>query len=53
MGRKLRNKLLQVQPPHDQATEAEWQILLKERYAQRKSREEEYADSKRERDHDK
>lgn len=43
----LRDKLLQVQSPHDQATEAEWQILLKERYAQRKLREKERADSKR------
>ena len=47
MGRKLKDKLSQVQPPRDQTTEAEWQILLKERYAQRKLREKEYADSKR------
>lgn len=47
MGRKLRDKLPQVQPPRDQATEAEWQVLLRERYAQRKLREKEYADSKR------
>ena len=47
MGRKLRDKLPQVQPPRDQATEAEWQGLLRERYAQRKLREKEYADSKR------
>lgn len=39
--------LPQVQPPRDQATEAEWQVLLRERYAQRKLREKEYADSKR------
>ena len=47
VGRKLRDKLPQVQSPHDQATEAEWQILLRERYAWRKLREKEYADSKR------
>ena len=47
MGRKLRGKMLQVQPPRDQATEAEGQVLLRERYAQRKLREKEYADSKR------
>ena len=47
MGRKLRDRLPQVQPPCDQATEAEWQILLRERYARRKLREKEYADSKR------
>ena len=35
MGRKLRDKLPQVKPSHDQATEAEWQILLRERYARR------------------
>ena len=46
-GWKLRDKLPQVQPPRDQATEAEWQVLLRERYAQRKLREKEYADSKR------
>ena len=46
MGRKLRDKLPQVQPPRDQATEAERQVL-RERYAQRKLRENEYADSKR------
>ena len=37
----------QVQTPREQATEAEWQILLRERYAHRKLREKEYADSKR------
>ena len=47
MGRKLKDKLPQVQPPCDQTTEAEWQILLRERYAQRKVREKEYADSNR------
>ena len=47
MGRKLKDKLPQVQPPRDQVTEAEWQILLRERYARRKLREKEYADSKR------
>ena len=47
MGRKLRDKLPQVHPPRDQATEAEWQVLFRERYAQRKLREKEYADSKR------
>ena len=47
MGRKLRGKLPQVQSPRDQATEAEWQILLREKYARRKLREKEYADSKR------
>ena len=47
MGRKLRDKLPQVQPSLDQATEAEWKILLRERYARRKLREEEYGDSKR------
>ena len=47
MGRKLMDKLPQVQPPRDQAAEAEWQVLLRERYAQRKLRENEYADSKR------
>ena len=47
MGRKLKDKLPQVQPPRDQATEAEWQIFLRERYARRKLREKEYADSKR------
>ena len=47
MGRKLRDKLPQVQPPREQATEAEWQILVRERYARRKLREKEYADSKR------
>ena len=47
MGRRLRDKLLQVQSPRDQATEAEWQILLRERYARRKLREKECADSKR------
>ena len=47
MGRKLRDKLPQVQPARDQATEAEWQVLLRERYAQRKLREKEYADPKR------
>ena len=36
MGRKLRDKLPQVHSPRDQATEAEWQILLRERYARRK-----------------
>ena len=46
MGRKLRDKLPQVQPPRDEAT-TEWQVLLRERYAQRKLREKEYADSKR------
>jgi len=47
MGWKLRDKLPQVQSPRDQATEAEWQIPLRERYARRKLREKEYADSKR------
>ena len=47
MGRKLRDKLPQVQSSRDQATEAEWQILLRERYARRKLREKEYTDSKR------
>ena len=47
MGRKLRDTLPQVQYPRDQATEAEWQILLRERYARRQLREKEYADSKR------
>ena len=47
MGRKLRDKLHQVQPPREQATEAEWQILLRERYARRKLTEKECADSKR------
>ena len=47
MGRKLRDKLPQVQPPRDQATEAQWRIPLRERYARRKLREEEHADSKR------
>ena len=47
MGRKLRDKLPKVIPPRHQATEAEWQILLRERYAKRKLRQEEYADSKR------
>ena len=37
MGRKLRDKLPQAQPPRDEATEAEWQILLRERCARRKS----------------
>ena len=36
MGRKLRGKLPLVQSPCDQATEAEWQILLRETYARRK-----------------
>ena len=47
MGRNLRDKLPHVQPPREQATEAEWQILLRERYACRKLREKEYADPKR------
>ena len=47
MGRKLRDKLPQIQSLCDQATEAEWQILLRERYAHRQLREKEYADSKR------
>ena len=47
MGRKLRDTLPQVKPSRDQATEAEWQILLRERYARSKLREKEYADSKR------
>ena len=47
MGRKLRDKLPQVQPPREQATGAEWQILLRERYARRKLTEKEYANSKR------
>ena len=47
MGRKLRDKLPQAQPPRDEATEAEWQILLRERCARRKLREKEYAFSKR------
>ena len=47
MGRKLRDKLPQVQPPRDQATEAEWQVLLRQRYAPRKLREKEYGNSKR------
>ena len=47
ISRKLRDRLPQVQSPRDQATEAEWQILLRERYARRKLREKEYADSKR------
>ena len=47
MGRTLRDKLPQVQPPHDQTTKAEWQVLVRERYAQRKLREKEYADSKK------
>ena len=49
MGRELIDKLPQVQPPREQATEAEWQILLRDslRYARRKLREKEYADSKR------
>ena len=47
MEGSLGGKLPQVQPPRDQATEAEWHILLRERHAQRKLREIEYADSKR------
>jgi len=47
MGNKLRNKLPLVQPPFDQATEAEGQTLLRQRYARRKLREKEYADTKR------
>ena len=35
MGRKLRDKLPQVQPPPYQVTEAEWQNPLTERYARR------------------
>ena len=46
-GRKLRDKVPQVKPSHEQATDAEWQILFRERYARRKLREKEYADSKR------
>ena len=46
-GRKRDGVRKIVQPPRDQATEAEWQVLLRERYAQRKLREKEYADSKR------
>ena len=45
MGRKLRDKLPQIKPPREQATEVE--ILLRERYARRRLREKEYADSKR------
>jgi len=47
MGRKLRDKLPQVQSPRDQATKAEWQTLLRERYARRKLREKECAVSER------
>ena len=47
MGRRLRDKLSQVQPPRDQAAEAEWQIFLRERHAWRNLREKEYAASKR------
>ena len=43
--RKLRDKLSQVRSPGDQATEADWQIILRKSYAQRKLREKEYADS--------
>ena len=46
-GRKLRVTLLHAKRPQDHATEAEWQVLLRERYACTKLREKEYADSNR------
>jgi len=45
MGRKLKDTLPQVKPC-DKATEGEWHILLRERYARRKLREKVYTDSK-------
>ena len=47
MGRKLRDKLPKVQIPKDRATEAQWQLLLKERDARAKLRQKEYADRTR------
>lgn len=47
MGRKLRDKLPKVQIPKDRATEAQWQLLLKERDAHAKLRQKEYADRTR------
>ena len=47
MGRNLRDTLPQAQPPRDEATGAEWQILLRERCARRTLRDKEYAFSKR------
>lgn len=47
MGRKLRDKLPRVNIPEDQATEAEWQKLLKERDVRAKMRQKMYADKVR------
>ena len=47
MGRKLRDKLPKVQIPKGRATEAQWQLLLKERDARAKLIQKEYADRTR------
>ena len=47
MGRRLKDKLPRVTIPSERITEAHWQQLLRERDAQGKLRQEEYADSKR------
>ena len=47
MGRRLNDKLPKVTIPSERITEAHWQQLLRERDAQGKLRQKEYADSKR------
>ena len=47
MGRRLKDKLPQVRIPADRATEADWQVLLRERDAKRKLRQKQYADQMR------
>jgi len=47
LGRKLRDKLPRLKMPVDRKTEADWQVLLRERDARAKLRLKEYADSKR------
>ena len=46
MGRKLRDKLPKLRVSNDRATEAQWQQLLRDRDAQAKLRQKEYADSR-------
>ena len=47
LGRKLRDKLLKLKIPEGQATEADWQKLLKERDGCAKMKQKIYADNKR------
>ena len=47
MGRKLRDKLSKLKIPDEQATEVDWQELLKEREGRAKMKQKIYGDNKR------